>query len=308
MPRAAQYNSFGPPDVLEVVDVPEVHAAAGKLRISVRAAALNPWDFKVRGGLIAGIAANFPRGIGSDFAGVVDEVGDGGAMINGTAVAVGDDVFGWCAVGAIRDQLVVPASNVARKPAGVSWEVAGSLSAPIHTAHHCLESLDIGSSDVVLLSAAAGSVGIVYAQLAIARGARVIGTASPSNFALLESVGVTPTSYGPGLVDRVRALAPGGITAVQDNFGMETIDAGFELGVPASRICTIADQPAADRLGLAVPGQYQKSAALLAGYAAMVAEGSLVLPIQRVFPLSEVRQAFELLEGRHLSGKIVIAD
>jgi NADPH:quinone reductase-like Zn-dependent oxidoreductase len=188
----------------------------------------------------------------------------------------------------------------------VSWEVAASLSTPVQTAHFALEVLDINDTDTVLLSAAAGAVGILYSQLAVARGARVIGTASEGNFALLESVGVTPLLYGPDLAKRARDAAPAPITAVQDNYGRETIDAGFELGLPASRICSIVDHGAVTELGLASPGRYVKSAALLAQYAELVATGALVLPVQETFPLDRVREAFEVLEGRHLSGKLVL--
>jgi NADPH:quinone reductase-like Zn-dependent oxidoreductase len=241
-----------------------------------------------------------------DFAGVVEEVGDGASYADGSPVAVGDEVFGWADGGTAREQLLVPASNLTLKPANVSWEVAGSITTIVQTAHFSLEALDIGAADTVLVSAAAGSVGFVYSQLAIARGARVIGTSSEANFARLASIGVTPTAYGPGLVDRVRALAPQAITAVQDNFGRETIDAGFELGLAAGRICTIVDHAAVVELGLASPGRYVKSAALNATYVSMIADGTLTIPVQAVYPLSSIREAFEILEQRHVSGKIVV--
>jgi NADPH:quinone reductase-like Zn-dependent oxidoreductase len=307
MPRAVQYESFGPPNVLDVVDVPEIHPKAGQVRVAVKGAALNPFDFKVRSGLVPSIPAVFPRGIGSDFAGVVDELPEEGAVyFDGAPIALGDEVFGW-GTSAVREQLAVPSANLSRKPAGVSWVLAASLSVPVHAAHFSLETLPVGAGDTVLLSAAAGAVGIVYAQIAVARGAKVIGTASEGNFALLESLGVIPTIYGPGLVDRVRTLAPEGITAVQDNFGRETVDAGLELGVPASRICSIVDEAGIAELGIIGPGQHARSAELMQRYVAMVADGHLVLPIQQVFPIGMVREAFELLEGRHVSGKIVIA-
>jgi len=307
MPRAVQYESFGPPGVLDVFDVPEVHPKVGQVRVAVKAAALNPFDFKVRSGSVPGIPAIFPRGIGSDFAGVVDELPDDGVVyFDGAPVAVDDEVFGW-GNSTVREQLRLPGANLARKPTEVSWALAASMSVPVHTAHFSLETLPVGAGDTVLLSAAAGAVGIIYAQIAVARGARVIGTASRGNFALLESLGVIPTLYGAGLVDRIRALAPEGVTAVQDNFGRETVEAGLELDVPASRICSIVDDAGIAELGILGPGQHARSAELLQRYVAMVASGHLVLPIQRVFPIGMVREAFELLEGRHVSGKVVIA-
>jgi NADPH:quinone reductase-like Zn-dependent oxidoreductase len=142
--------------------------------------------------------------------------------------------------------------------------------------------------------------------LAIARGARVIGTASPRNHDLLTSIGVIPTTYGPGLADRVRALAPDGITAAQDNSGRETIDAALALGLAPNRICTIVDYAAIDELGVVGPGAYSRSAEVLEQYANVVVDAALAVPIQQVFPLDQVREAFELLEGRHLSGKVVV--
>jgi NADPH:quinone reductase-like Zn-dependent oxidoreductase len=306
MPQAVLYNSFGAPDVLEVVDVPEVHPEAGKVRIAVRAVGLNPFDFKMRWGRIPLKTVVFPRGVCLDFAGVVDEVAEGATYADGSFVAIGDEVFGWADGGTAREQLLALAANLTRKPGKVSWEVAGSFTTIVQTAHFSLEALEIGAADTVLVSAAAGSVGFVYSQLAIARGARVIGTSSEANFSRLEAIGVTPTSYGPGLAARVRALAPDGVTAVQDNFGRETIDAGFELGLGADRICSIVDHDAVAELGLASPGRYVKTSAINEQYVAMIADGSLSIPVQAVYPLSGIREAFELLEERHVSGKIVV--
>ncbi len=306
MPIAVRYNSFGSPDVLELVEVPEVHPEAGRVRVAVRAVGLNPFDFKMRWGRVPLKTVVFPRGVCLDFAGVVDEVAEGASYADGSAVEVGDEVFGWADGGTAREQLLATAANLTRKPADVSWEVAGSFATIVQTAHFSLEALEVGAADTVLVSAAAGSVGFVYSQLAIARGARVIGTSSEANFARLEEIGVTPTTYGPGLADRVRALAPDGVTAVQDNFGRETIDAGFELGLAADRICSIVDHDAVAELGLASPGRFVKTAAINAQYVAMVADGTLSIPVQAVFALARIREAFEVLEERHVSGKIVV--
>ncbi len=306
MPRAVLYDRFGTAEVLEIKHIPEVHATEGRARVAVVAVGLNPFDFKMRSGAIPIGDPRFPRGLGGDFAGVIDEVGEGASYWDGAPVKPGDEVLGWSDAGTLREQLVVPTAQLARKPAALSWHVAASLSGPAQTADAALKALAIGPSDTVLLSAAAGGVGFVYAQLARARGASVIGTASPGNFDALERIGVVPTTYGPELADRVRALAPGGITAVQDNFGRETIDAGFALGLTADRICTIVDHEAVTELGLASPGRYARSAERLEGFARLAAEGGLQLPIQSVFALAQVREAFELLEGRHLSGKVVV--
>ncbi|MGV8969815.1 MAG: NADP-dependent oxidoreductase [Microbacteriaceae bacterium] len=311
MPRAVQFTEFGNAEVLRVVDVGEVHPASGRVRVRVKAVGLNPYDFKVRSGSITFADPKFPRGIGGDFAGIVDELGvdeagTGPTYSDGSLVAVGDEVLGWSMAGTLRDQLLVPATQIARKPPGLSWAVAGSLGTPVQTALSAIETLNIGASDTVLVSAAAGSVGFLYAQLAIARGARVIGTASLTNAKKLESIGAIPTTYGPGLAERVRTLAPEGITAAQDNSGRETIDAALELGLSPDRICTIVDFAAIDELGVVAPSPAPRLATVLERFAHEVADAALVLPVQQVFPLDRVREAFDLLEGRHLSGKVVV--
>jgi NADPH:quinone reductase-like Zn-dependent oxidoreductase len=305
MPKAVQYERFGDPSVLEVVEVPEVHASEDRVRVVVRAAGLNPFDFKMRSGLVPIADPKFPRGIGGDFAGVVDEVGEGAVYFDGDPVRVGDEVLGW-GDRVMREQLVVPATNLARRPPALAWEAAGGLSIAAQTANAAVDTLDIHDGDLVLESAAAGSVGFFSSQLAMLRGARVIGTSSEANFALLESAGIIPVAYGPGLAVRVRAVAPGPVTAVQDNYGREAIDAGIELGVPKGRITTIVDRAAAQELGLAPFGPYERSAEVLQHYAGLVADGTIRMPIEATFPLDGVRDAFALLESRHLGGKVIL--
>lgn len=306
MPHAVQFTKFGGPEVLHLVDVPDKHPSAGEVRLRVKAVGLNPFDSKRRSGL-APMQVLFPAGSCSDLAGIVDEVGEGASYVDGTPVAVGDEVLGWSSdYHGLAEQAVVPASHVTLRPAALAWEQAGGLMTAGLTADAAITTLDIGAADTVLLSAAAGAVGQLYAQLAVQRGAAVIGTASVANHEFLRSLGAIPVAYGPGLADRVRTAAPTAITAVQDNVGRETIDAGLELGVPANRICSIVDHTAVAELGLASPGRYERSAATLGRLAASVADGTLQLAIQRVFPVTEYREAFGLLETRHLRGKVVV--
>lgn len=305
MPKAVQYERWGGPEVLEIVEVPEVHPEEGRVRIAVKAAALNPFDFKIRSGLVPLDDPKFPRGIMSDFAGVVDEVSDGALYFDGTPVAVGDHVLGWGERTA-REQLIVPTKNIVLKPASISWEVAASLSTPVQTAHAAIETIGVHEGDIVLEGAASGSVGFVSSQIAISRGAQVVGTAGLSNAGLLESVGIIPVTYGAGLAERVRGAAPGPVTAVQDNYGREALDAGVELGVDPARMVTIVDKAAAVELGMP-EFSYNRKAEVLHQYTELAASGALVLPIEAVFALDEVRAAFQLLEGRHLSGKVVLS-
>lgn len=305
MPHAVQYNEFGSIDVLEFAEVAELAPAAGQVAVSVKAAGLNPFDFKLRSGVIP-MPVEFPRVVGSDFAGVVTGLGEGATYADGSAVSVGDEVLGWIDSGSWREQAVVDAANLARKPAALSWDLAGGLTTAALTAQACIDLMNPKAGETVVVGAAAGAVGIVYCQLALAAGARVIGTASQGNHEFLRSIGVEPVTYGEGLAQRLRSLTPEGITFVQDNWGREFIDIALEIGVPADKICTIVDHKATAELGLSNPGRYARSAATLESIADKVAAGDIVLPIERTFALREYREAFELLEARHLRGKIVL--
>ena len=248
----------------------------------------------------------FPRVVGSDFAGVVTAVGDASVYVDGTPVRVGDEVLGWIESGSWREQAVVSASCITPKPANLSWELAGGLSVAGQTAQACIDLMQPKAGDTVVVGAAAGAVGVIFCQLAVAAGARVIGTASEANHAFLREIGVEPVTYGPGLADRLRALTPDGITFVQDNWGREFIDVALEIRVPATKVCTIVDHGATAELGLANPGRYERSAAKLGRLVQKVAAGEIVLPIERTFALNQYREAFELLEARHVRGKIVL--
>ena len=302
--RAVRYDRVGGPEVLHVAQVPAPSADRGEAVVAVRAVGLNPFDAKVRAGMVPS-AAPFPRGLGGDLAGSVTEVGVGATYGDGAPIAVGDEVLGWGA-STLQERVAVTASQLVRKPVAVPFVVAGSLSTPGQTAVASLRTVEVGPGDTVLVGAAAGSVGFVYAQLAMHAGARVIGTASLANHERLRAVGVVPVEYGPGLAQRVRALAPEGVTAAQDNVGRETIDAALALEVAAERINTIVDYAAVEEFGVRTPGRYERNADVLADLVRRVAEGDLALPIQQEFTLDEVAAAFTLLEGRHLSGKVVV--
>lgn len=302
--RSIRYNEVGGPEVLYVTEEATPEPNEGRVVVAVRAVGLNPFDGKVRAGLIPMTSA-FPRGLGGDFSGVVVATGDNAVYFDGAPVAVGDEVLGW-GVSTLREAIRIPAASLARKPASVSFAVAGSLSTPGQTANASFDVLNPGHGDTILVSAAAGAVGFIYSQLAVAAGARVIGTASAANHDRLRAVGIEPTEYGAGLAERVRALALKGLTGVQDNAGGETIDVALELGVPPERICEIVDHEATERLSLATPGQVARRADVLQRLVDLVADGELHLEIQQEFSFDEVAAAFTLLEGRHLSGKVVV--
>jgi len=299
MSLAVKYNEFGPASVLKVVEVPTPTAKPGRVRVAVRAAGLNPADYKGREGQFHGPSFTFPAGIGRELAGVVDQVGEGAE-----GFAVGDEVFGTMVSGALAEYAVTNPASLAPKPAGLDWATAGGLALAGTTAWDSLASQNVTADDTVLVSAAAGGVGVIISQLALRAGATVIGTASEGNHPFLRELGVIPVAYGAGLVDRIRAAAPQGVTVVFDHHGAETIEAAIELGVDRERINTIAIDPA--DYGVVRVGRGPANPATLASLAALVVSGELVVPVEAVYPLGEVVAAFEHLEHGHVRGKIVV--
>ncbi|TWV56040.1 NADP-dependent oxidoreductase [Streptomyces misionensis] len=303
--RAVRLDSFGGPDVLVVREVAAPQAGPGQIRVRVTAAGLNPMDWIMTAD--ADTAARFglalPAGFGTDYAGVVDQVGDG---VSG--FAPGDRVFGGALSRAVADFVVVdPAGGIAANeahhtPDGVDDRTAATLTIAGRTASAALAAIDPGPDDTVLIGGAGGGVGVFAVQLARIAGARVIGTGSATSADHLRSLGAEPVAYGDGLADRVRALAPGGITAALDLHGTETVHVARELGVPDSRVCTIAAQVegvAAGNGANAAPGALEEIARL-------VAAGRLRVPLAGSFPIEQIRRAAEFQAGRHVQGKVVI--
>jgi NADPH:quinone reductase-like Zn-dependent oxidoreductase len=273
----------------------------------VAAAGLNPmdWGLASRPEAAAQFGITVPSGFGYDFAGVVDEVGAGA-----TGFTVGDRVFGGALGRAVADFVVVkiPAEAsdaVFHTPGGISDEVASTLPVAGLTASAALAAIDLRSGDTVLIGGAAGGVGVFAVQLAKVAGATVIGTAAEGTFDFLRKLGAEPVAYGPGLADRIRALAPGGVTAATDLFGTETAEAALALGVPPQRISTIAAGPNP-------PGGVRPTGGIDAGPDALrritdaILAGQITVPIAATFPVERVRDAVTLQAGRHVHGKIVV--
>jgi D-arabinose 1-dehydrogenase-like Zn-dependent alcohol dehydrogenase len=232
MSRAVIYETFGGPEVLEVQDVPEPHAGPGEVRVRVAAVGLNPMDPAIAATpeLAARFNITVPAGFGYDFAGVVDEVSDGGG-----GFAEGDRVYGGVMERAAADFVVVKTPPAASEvlfhtPEGLSDELASTLGVAGATASAALAAIHLGPGDTVLIGGAAGGVGVFAVQLAQLAGATVIGTASQGTFPFLRELGAEPVTYGAGLADRVRALAADGITAAIDLFGTETVETALALG------------------------------------------------------------------------------
>jgi NADPH:quinone reductase-like Zn-dependent oxidoreductase len=297
-----QQQTIADPFELEVVDRPEPHAGAGEVRVRVRAAGLNPVDWKIATNpqAAAAFGVTLPAGFGNDFAGEIDEVGDG---VEG--VEAGDRVYGGARGRAVAEHVVVTPEGLLRTPDGVSDEVASTLPIAGRTADAVLHVVGVAAGETVLVGGAAGGVGVLTVQLARAAGATVIGTASESNHEFLRSLGVIPVVYGDGLADRVRAVAPNGVDAAIDLQGTETVLAAEELGVPGERIATIAAGPTPPGGAIATGGTAATDGAL-ERIAQGLAEGTLIMPIAATFPVDRVTDAVALQRSGHVRGKVVV--
>jgi NADPH:quinone reductase-like Zn-dependent oxidoreductase len=307
MSRAVIYETFGGPEVLELRDVPEPHPGPGEVRVRVTAAGLNPMDWGIASMPEAAsmFGVTVPSGFGYDFAGVIDEAGDGA-----DGFAVGDRVYGGAMAKAAADFVVLktpaPAPDaLLHTPGGISDEVAATLPVAGLTAAAALAAIGLRPGDIVLVGGAAGGVGVFAVQLAKLAGATVIGTASQRTFEFLRRLGAEPVAYGPGLADRVRTLAPDGVTAATDLFGTETAETALLLGVPPERVSTIAAGPnppggvRATWGSQAGPGDLERiTDAILAG--------KITVPIAATFPIEKIADGVALQAERHVHGKIVI--
>jgi NADPH:quinone reductase-like Zn-dependent oxidoreductase len=315
MSRAVIYDTFGGPDVLQLREVPEPHAGPGEVRVRVAAAGLNPldWSLAARPEVAQRYGITVPSGFGYDFAGVVDEVGDEvGGEVGGdvTGFVVGDRVYGGALGRAAADFVVLTAPVEApdalwHTPDGISDEVAATLAVSGRTAVAALAAIDLRAGDTVLIGGAAGGVGVFAVQLARIAGARVIGTASPGTFEFLRQLGAEPVAHGPGLADRVQALAPGGVTAATDLFGTETAETALTLGVPPDRISTIAAHPNPPS-GVRATGGVDAGPDATQRITEAILAGAITVPIAATFPIEQTRDAVTLQAGRHVHGKIVI--
>jgi NADPH:quinone reductase-like Zn-dependent oxidoreductase len=303
----------GGPEVLSVVEVPVAAPRPHQVRIAVRAAGTNPVDYKQYSGLFGRDPAMFPMRLGREAAGVVTAVGDDAVGPQGR-LHVGDEVAAFPIEGAYAADIVVPASSVIRKPPALSFEPASGLLLVGATAVHALHVIEADSGDTVLIHGGAGGVGIMVIQLATAAGARVIATASETSHPLVRELGADPVTYGAGLLERVRALAPQGIDAAIDAVGTdEAIDTSVALVSNRERIVTMAAARRGLELGLKViggapgadPGTEIRAAARLDLMEA-VGAGKLRVIVADTFAMSDVADAHRALAAGHTHGKIIL--
>ncbi|RKT79713.1 NADPH:quinone reductase-like Zn-dependent oxidoreductase [Terracoccus luteus] len=303
--KAISYAEYGDPSVLSLTEVPDPKVGPGEVLIRVRSASVNPVDWKIVAGYLDPLMnVDLPAIPGWDVSGVVEQVG-----LDTPEFEVGDEVMAyarkdWVKGGSYAELVAAPVRTVAKKPAALDWHQAAGLPLAGLTAYQLLTRLGTKSGDTVLVHAAAGGVGILAVQIAKALGARVIGTASERNHDVLRDLGVEPVTYGEGLADRVRELAPDGVDVVTDFVG----------GVLDVTTAVLAE---GGRHGSVVEGEVQQSGGLymwvrpdaddLAALGALVDEGKLTVPVASVFPLERTADAFTESATGHVRGKVVIS-
>jgi NADPH:quinone reductase-like Zn-dependent oxidoreductase len=296
---ALQFSEYGGPEVISLGEAPEPHAGPGQIRIAVRAASVNPTDWKFVTGMYAqGKPLEETGYLGADAAGVVDEVGEGV-----TGVAVGDDVFGR-GRGTQAEYAVLDAW--AHKPASVDWAVAAATGVVAETAERVLRLLGVTSGNTLFIDGAAGGVGSAATQIAKARGATVIGSASEARQDYLREIGAIPVVYGEGMVERVRALDAGKIDAVLDAVGKTPIEDLISLAPEPSQVVSIANFGAA-AAGARVTGGAGDSQPMkaLAEAAELLEQSKLVIKIQ-TFPFDRAAEAYQISLDGHPRAKLVL--
>lgn len=308
MTRVAVATQYGGPEVLAIVDETIPDPVDGQVRVSVRAAAVNHYDFKMYSGAFGADPDALPMRLGFEAAGVVDAVAP-----DVSGFAVGDEVIAHPVSGAYAEQIVAPADSFLPKPAELSWQEAAGLMLTGTTAAHALTAVGAKAGDTLLIHGA-GGVGAMAVQLAVARGARPIITATPDRHDELRALGGEPVEFGDGLADRVKALAPDGIDAALDLVGTdEALQVSLELVADKSRIVTIANFEGAQETGIKSigggPGADPGTEIRLAARGELVrlaGEGRLRVIVDRTFPLADVAAAHEYQASGHAAGKVVL--
>lgn len=303
MPKAVQFDQYGGLDVLEIVDVPLPHPKPSQVVVRIKAAGINPGEAKIREGAMHQLfPAIFPSGEGTDFAGIVSDLGTGAIKFQ-----IGDEVVGFTNERASHaEYITVEEANLTPKPPSVSWEVAGALFVAGTTAYASVKAVGVKKGDKVIIAGAAGGVGSIAVQLAKAKGADVFGIAGEHDHAWLASRGIVPLSYSKDVIAQIREKV-GVPDALIDTVGHGYVKMAVALGIPPERINTIADFAAAKEYGVKTEGGRSVSPIqTLAELLEMVDDGSLEVPIARAFPLENVRDAFRFLAAEHHRGKVVL--
>ncbi|MFC4469558.1 zinc-binding alcohol dehydrogenase family protein [Streptomyces xiangluensis] len=302
MPKAYVFTRFGGPETEALVDQDRPSPGPGQLLVSVRAAGVNPVDYKQRNGYARPGQATreLPAVLGNEAAGVVEEIGEGV-----TGFAVGDAVFGNPVGGGYAEYTLLPVAVTAHKPDSISFTDAAALPVAGATAYDGIRQLDLPAGSTLLITGAGGGVGVAATQIARAFGVKVIGTAGAGKKDFVESIGAVHVPSGPDFVADVRAAAPDGVDAVYDLIGGEVLEAAAELLTDRTKLITAGGKDIVGRLGGA-PVARARTAAILDEVAHLVADGKLNPFVTQTFPLTRAVEALRLVEGGHARGKIVI--
>jgi NADPH:quinone reductase-like Zn-dependent oxidoreductase len=299
--KSVQFSEYGGPDVLHVVDVDEPHAGPFQVRIVVRAAGVNPSDWKRMSGQYRDHEeVTFPSGLGVEGAGIVDEVGQGVSN-----VSVGDAVFG-CGEHTMAMAQYAVLSVWAHKPDDLSFEVAGGLPVIADTATRALDEVGVQAGETLLVSGAAGGIGSAVLQFARLRGITVIGTASAQKHDYLRGLGAIPTTYGPGLAERVKQLAPKGVDRALDLAGAGIIPELIAIVGDPSRVLSVADFSATKYGAKFSRGPSKDLQRILADVARLYAKGICHLHVEKTFSLEQTAEALEVSSRGHVTGKLVV--
>ncbi|MGC5166082.1 NADP-dependent oxidoreductase [Luteimicrobium sp. DT211] len=304
--RAITYDRHGGADVLQLTDQPVPPVGPDAVLVRVHAAAVNPVDLYVRaGGLDALMAIQFPVVPGWDVAGVVERVG-----LDVPELAVGDEVFGyvrkdWVHGGTFAEYVAAPVRTLARKPAALSFEAAAAVPLAGLTAYQTIVRSGLGAGQTVLVHGASGGVGSFAVQIARSLGARVIGTASDRNHEYVRGLGAEPVAHGDGLVERVRALAPGGVDVLLDYAGHGVVADAPRLLAPGGAAVSVIDASVRELPG-GIYAWVRPSSSDLAELARLADDGALRVHVDRVLDLEEAAEAHRLVEAGGVRGKVVV--
>ncbi|MEH7238536.1 NADP-dependent oxidoreductase [Bacillus sp. JJ1562] len=300
--KAVAFTSFGKPEVLRIMELDEPQAGPTEVRVRVKTAGVMPYDCGVRNGeILLRKTITFPLIPGNEFAGIIDQIGEG---IDG--FAIGDEVLGFSLLNSYAEYVVVSSDQIVKKPQNMPWEVAGGFSGNGQGAHMALKELDIKHGDTVLIHAAAGGLGTFAVQLAKAWGAEtIIGTASEANHDYLRSLGAIPVAYGEGLVESLRTLSPGGIDAALDGAGPEALRASIEVVKDRSRIRTMLADDVARELGIPILSGTRTNERL-SELVDLYATGNIQIHFRKILPLDFAAEAHRLVGSGHGRGKVVL--
>ncbi|MFB7784814.1 NADP-dependent oxidoreductase [Streptomyces vinaceus] len=294
--RKISFAEFGGPEVLQLVEAEEPQAGPGRIRIAVRAAGVNPVDWRIREGQVLGAhPVELPAGVGLDAAGVVDQVGEG---VEG--VEVGDRVFGE---GSDTYAEFAVLSAWARMPEGLAFEEAAGYPSVVETALRIIREVGVRPGQSLLVSGASGGVGSAVLQIARARGIRVIGTAGAANQDYLRGLGALATTYDEGWVERVRQL--GRVDAALDLAGSGVIRELVELAGDPRKVVSIADLDA-PRLGVRFSGVAGSVPDALAEAVDLISRGRLHIPVEKSYALTEAAAAHTDSRAGHTRGRRVL--